>query len=142
MLWKCLGEKHVLPNLTDLDELKMTKVRFVALLPIDRSIVSPLLQIKEYAEKAILLNLRGEPRSASAPLVIPIVVLPEKRSISSPSTEVAATKPAPKPVPIVKKKPLVVAKSVPTPPEPIEEKKKEAVRPAKVNSVPTSIDLS
>ena len=26
MLWKCLGEKHVLPNLTDLDELKMNKV--------------------------------------------------------------------------------------------------------------------
>jgi hypothetical protein len=28
MLWKCLGEKHVLPHLTDLDELKMTKVNF------------------------------------------------------------------------------------------------------------------
>jgi hypothetical protein len=26
MLWKCLGEKHVLPNLTDLDELKLNKV--------------------------------------------------------------------------------------------------------------------
>ena len=26
MLWKCLGEKHILPNITDLDELKLTKV--------------------------------------------------------------------------------------------------------------------
>ncbi|CAF3909707.1 unnamed protein product, partial [Rotaria magnacalcarata] len=43
MLWKCLGEKHVLPHVTDLDELKLTK-------------------IKEYAEKAVLLNSRGEPR--------------------------------------------------------------------------------
>ncbi len=27
MLWKCLGEKHILPNITDLDELKLNKVR-------------------------------------------------------------------------------------------------------------------
>ena len=26
MLWKCLGEKHILPNITDLDELKLNKV--------------------------------------------------------------------------------------------------------------------
>lgn len=26
MLWKCLGEKHVLPHITDLDELKLNKV--------------------------------------------------------------------------------------------------------------------
>jgi hypothetical protein len=26
MLWKCLGEKHVQPNLTELDELKLNKV--------------------------------------------------------------------------------------------------------------------
>ena len=26
MLWKCLGEKHILPHVTDLDELKLTKV--------------------------------------------------------------------------------------------------------------------
>ncbi len=26
MLWKCLGEKHILSNLTDLDELKLNKV--------------------------------------------------------------------------------------------------------------------
>ncbi|CAF3330130.1 unnamed protein product [Rotaria socialis] len=45
MLWKCLGEKHILPHVTDLDELKLTK-------------------IKEYAEKAVLLNARGEPRTA------------------------------------------------------------------------------
>jgi len=27
MLWKCFGEKHILPNLTDLDELKLNKVK-------------------------------------------------------------------------------------------------------------------
>jgi hypothetical protein len=27
MLWKCLGEKHILPHVTDLDELKLTKVK-------------------------------------------------------------------------------------------------------------------
>jgi hypothetical protein len=27
MLWKCLGEKHILPNITDLDELKLNKVK-------------------------------------------------------------------------------------------------------------------
>jgi hypothetical protein len=27
MLWKCLGEKHILPNITDLDELKLAKVK-------------------------------------------------------------------------------------------------------------------
>ncbi|CAF3412929.1 unnamed protein product [Rotaria sp. Silwood1] len=77
MLWKCLGEKHILPHVTDLDELKLTK-------------------IKEYAEKSILLNARGEPRpppSAAPPstttivktikgggavVVKPEVVLPEK----------------------------------------------------------------
>ena len=26
MLWKCLGEKHIQPNLTELDELKLNKV--------------------------------------------------------------------------------------------------------------------
>ena len=26
MLWKCLGEKHILPHVTDLDELKLAKV--------------------------------------------------------------------------------------------------------------------
>ncbi|CAF2625523.1 unnamed protein product [Rotaria sp. Silwood2] len=77
MLWKCLGEKHILPHVTDLDELKLTK-------------------IKEYAEKSILLNARGEPRpppSAAPPptttmvktvkgggavVVKPEVVVPEK----------------------------------------------------------------
>ena len=29
MLWKCLGEKHILPHVTDLDDLKLTKVRFL-----------------------------------------------------------------------------------------------------------------
>jgi hypothetical protein len=27
MLWKCLGEKHILPHITDLDELKLVKVK-------------------------------------------------------------------------------------------------------------------
>jgi hypothetical protein len=27
MLWKCLGEKHILPHITDLDELKLAKVK-------------------------------------------------------------------------------------------------------------------
>ena len=27
MLWKCLGEKHILPHVTDLDELKLGKVK-------------------------------------------------------------------------------------------------------------------
>ncbi|CAF3916372.1 unnamed protein product [Rotaria sordida] len=57
MLWKCLGEKHILPHVTDLDELKLTK-------------------IKEYAEKAILLNARGEPRpppSAAPPPTTAVV---------------------------------------------------------------------
>jgi hypothetical protein len=27
MLWKCLGEKHILPHVTDLDELKLAKVK-------------------------------------------------------------------------------------------------------------------
>ena len=26
MLWKCLGEKHILPNLTDMNDLKLNKV--------------------------------------------------------------------------------------------------------------------
>jgi hypothetical protein len=29
MLWKCLGEKHILPNITDLDELKLAKVKHI-----------------------------------------------------------------------------------------------------------------
>ena len=27
MLWKCLGEKHILPNITDMDDLKLAKVK-------------------------------------------------------------------------------------------------------------------
>jgi hypothetical protein len=31
MLWKCLGEKHILPNITDLDELKLNKVKKIVI---------------------------------------------------------------------------------------------------------------
>ena len=60
MLWKCLGEKHILPHVTDLDELKLGKVMISRL---ERKIFKySFIQIKEYAEKSILLNARGEPR--------------------------------------------------------------------------------
>ncbi|CAF0991048.1 unnamed protein product [Adineta ricciae] len=115
MLWKCVGEKHILPNLTDFDELKLNK-------------------IKEYAEKSVLLNLRGEPRSA-----VPIVFLPEPSTTPTVakkpvSVEVPIIKSVPsKPVPIVKTKSVVAVKpSTPTN-ESVEEKKRDS-RPPKVSA--------
>ncbi|CAF1116363.1 unnamed protein product [Adineta steineri] len=129
MLWKCLGEKHVFPNLTDLDDLK-------------------LIKIKEYAEKSVLLNLRGEPRSNA-----PIIVSPTPAVTKKPtSIEIPIIKSVPpKPAPVIKKKPAVVViaaappaaaavpaakPSIPTN-ESIEEKKKES-RPPK-SSAPVRI---
>lgn len=63
----------------------------------------------------MLLNLRGEPRS-TAP-----VILPEPKVISKKPTEEST---CPKPVVVIKKKPVVVAK----PPTPTNE-----ARPLKVN---------
>ncbi|CAF1153386.1 unnamed protein product [Rotaria sordida] len=122
MLWKCLGEKHILPNLTDMDELKLNK-------------------IKEYAEKSVLLNLRGEPRS-TAPIIMahttttsPISSITNK-SNSKLDEESKHSKP---PI-IVKKKPIVIAKPPPPPMstnETSEEKKKES-RPLKAPAAPIS----
>ncbi|UJR08232.1 hypothetical protein I4U23_012505 [Adineta vaga] len=118
MLWKCLGEKHVLPNLTDLDELKLTK-------------------IKEYAEKSVLLNLRGEPRSTA-----PMILLPDRNItptiVKKPTTvEVPLVRSAPLKSISSAKKPSVISK----PPtvtatatnESMEEKKKD-FRPPKISA--------
>ncbi|CAF1063268.1 unnamed protein product [Rotaria sp. Silwood1] len=122
MLWKCLGEKHILPNLTEMDELKLNK-------------------IKEYAEKSVLLNFRGEPRSTASVTITnttttspisPVIIKKNKPT----STEVPINKldeesKNSKPPIIVKKKPIIIVKSPPTTTnETLEEKKKE-LRPPK-----------
>ncbi|CAF3576271.1 unnamed protein product [Rotaria sp. Silwood1] len=122
MLWKCLGEKHILPNLTEMDELKLNK-------------------IKEYAEKSVLLNFRGEPRSTASVTITnttttspvsPVIIKKNKPT----STEVPINKldeesKNSKPPIVVKKKPIIIVKSPPTTTnETLEEKKKE-LRPPK-----------
>jgi len=75
MLWKCLGEKHILPNITDLDELKLNK-------------------IKEYAEKAVLLNLRGEPRAAGGATAAPATTTTAKTTSQPVNSATMTKKPA------------------------------------------------
>ncbi|CAF2747465.1 unnamed protein product [Rotaria sp. Silwood2] len=121
MLWKCLGEKHILPNLTDMDELKLNK-------------------IKEYAEKSVLLNLRGEPRS-TAPVTIAemtttspvnsVIIKPKPTSTEVPISKLDEELKHTKPSIVVKRKPIVIPKPPPIPAnETLEEKKKES-RPPK-----------
>ncbi|CAF0721167.1 unnamed protein product [Adineta steineri] len=136
MLWKCLGEKHILPNITDLDELKLNK-------------------IKEYAEKAVLLNLRGEPRSTAAVTTASTAVVPKSAassvnsatmtkkpggstvaksdSIADKDEESATPAPAAKPAAAAKKKTATTAKPAATTSEPVEEKRREP-RPQKAST--------
>jgi hypothetical protein len=79
-------------------------------------------QIKEYAEKAILLNLRGEPRG-NAPL-IPMNTIIVKKPIVSPS-----------PILISKKKSLPTVKSVVSlSQESVDEKKKDVRQQIKIST--------
>ncbi|CAF4690593.1 unnamed protein product [Rotaria sp. Silwood2] len=131
MLWKCLGEKHILPHVTDLDELKLNK-------------------IKEYAEKAVLLNSRGEPRSSgTSTAAVPKSVAssintatmtkkPGGATIVKPDVtadkDEESTSPAPttKSTTVTKKKTTTTSKPPATTNELAEEKKREP-RPPKVN---------
>ncbi|CAF3028385.1 unnamed protein product [Rotaria socialis] len=137
MLWKCLGEKHILPNLADMDELKLNK-------------------IKEYAEKSVLLNLRGEPRStapvsmingASSSPVSPIIIIKQKPTNIQVTVDKHDEEPTQsKPSVVIKKKPIVVIAKPPTPPPPasptknelLEDKKKEARPPKTAASITTT----
>ncbi|CAF3687601.1 unnamed protein product [Adineta steineri] len=131
MLWKCLGEKHILPHVTDLDELKSTK-------------------IKEYAEKAILLNARGEPRppptapppppvttivktvkGGGAVITKPEVIIPDK---DDDDEEGPASSPPPKgSTATIKKKPAAGTKAgAAAAAETVDEKKKDTKGKANV----------
>ncbi|CAF2100921.1 unnamed protein product [Rotaria magnacalcarata] len=136
MLWKCLGEKHILPNLTDMDELKLNK-------------------IKEYAEKSVLLNLRGEPRStapvimingASSSSVSPIIIVKQKPTNTQVTVDKHDEEPTQsKPPVVIKKKPIAVIAKPPPPPasptknEVLEDKKKEARPPKAAASITTTV---
>jgi hypothetical protein len=153
MLWKCLGEKHILPNITDLEELKLNKVsRFFST---QKFYLIEFLQIKEYAEKAVLLNIRGEPRStapittATSTAAVPKTAAPAVNSATmtkkptgatvvkpdvtaDKDEETASPAPAAKPAAAAKKKPAATAKTASTTNEAAEEKRREP-RPQKVN---------
>ncbi|CAF1056931.1 unnamed protein product [Didymodactylos carnosus] len=91
MLWKNLGEKNVQPHLTDMDELKLNK-------------------IKEYSEKAVLLNVKGETRgtttasTATTKKTGPVIVKPPPSQ-----SETSETKETAKKVVTTKKKPSTAA---------------------------------
>ncbi|CAF4373230.1 unnamed protein product, partial [Rotaria sordida] len=120
---------HIIPNVKELDELKLNK-------------------IKEYAETAVLLNVRGEPRSAgTSTATVPKSVASSintatmtKKSggatIVTPDVtankDEESTSPAPttKPTTAVKKKTTTASKSPATTNESVEEKKREP-RPPK-----------
>ncbi|CAF1062139.1 unnamed protein product [Didymodactylos carnosus] len=72
-LWKNLSEKNVQPYLTDMDELKLNK-------------------IKEYSEKAVLLNAKGEPRGAAVVSVTTKKTDPEIVKPSEPHSESSRSK--------------------------------------------------
>jgi hypothetical protein len=55
-IYKALGEKIFMPNVGELEQIKLDK-------------------IKEYAEKTVLLNLKGEPR-ANATASVSVAVKP------------------------------------------------------------------
>ena len=72
-IYKALGEKIFMPQVGEVEQIKMDK-------------------IKEYAEKTVLLNLRGEPRAgaaASAPAAAPA---PAKTAAPAPAASSAAAK--------------------------------------------------
>ncbi len=58
-LLRALGDKIMLPNLVDVEQLKQDK-------------------IKEYAEKCVLLNSKGEPRASAAAPAAPKPAAPAK----------------------------------------------------------------
>ncbi len=103
-LLRALGDKIMLPNLTEVEQIKQDK-------------------IKEYAEKCVLLNSKGEPRTSGAAalaapkpqtkVVVPPpktgakVVLP-KPGTKAPAKPTEAKKPVAKPAFNEEKKPTVV----------------------------------
>lgn len=78
-LLKCLGDKIILPLICDIEQLKQDK-------------------IKEYSEKCVLLNLKGEPRGGAAaapkPVAKPAAAAPAKPAILSKAPAAGAKKPA------------------------------------------------
>jgi len=65
-LLRALGEKIMLPNLVDVEQLKQDK-------------------IKEYAEKCILLNSKGEPRASAAAPAAPKPAAPPAKVVAPPA---------------------------------------------------------
>jgi hypothetical protein len=80
-IYKALGEKIFMPNVGEVEQLKLDK-------------------IKEYADKTVLLNLRGEPR-VNATAAVSATAVPSHSS----------TKPATAAAVVDKKKPTITKPS-------------------------------
>jgi len=130
MLWKCLGEKHILPNLTDLDELKLNEVKIIKNKIFNYMLL--LFRLKNMQKNRFYLIFRGEPRS-NAPVIradIPETSVEQKIITKKTIEETIHSKPTV----IEKKKSVVVVKS-PTP-----TKEPRPLKPAQIPSVLSRID--
>lgn len=97
-IYKALGEKIFMPQIGEVEQIKMDK-------------------IKEYAEKTVLLNLRGEPRAGVAAAAAPVAAAAKAAPAAPAASSTAAKKPT-----IVK----------PSDAKPAPSEKKDAAGPKKV----------
>ena len=74
-IYKTLGEKIFMPQIGEVEQIKLDK-------------------IKEYADKCVLLNLKGEPRAGVAPAAAakPAIVKPAAAAVSGPPKSAANDK--------------------------------------------------